>query len=145
MSAKSRKKQNAGIPDVWVLAGLFGALLILFFLPGIIIENRPVSAFQLMCAAAPYQYGSFPAALAASRELAVLPVFSAIGLALALIFRNDSARYAFSASISALLFGLTAVYQNRCLASAGGFAIGLSLMLCAAIFFVSLVCAVVRR
>ena len=145
MSAKSRKKQAAGIPDVWVLCGLFGLLLILFFLPGIIIENRPVSAFQLMRASELYQYGQFPGSLAGAREIATLPILSALGLALTLAFRTGTGKYAFGASISALLFGLISVYQNRYLPHAGGFVVGTALVICVALFFVSIICALVRR
>lgn len=145
MSAKRRKKQQIGIPDVWVLCGLFALLLILFFLPAIIIENRPVSAFQLMRATELYQYGQFPGSLVSAREIAVLPILSALGLALTLVFRNGSGKYAFGASISALLFALTAVYRDRYLPYAGGFAVGLALVICVALFFVSVICALVRR
>ncbi len=145
MSASRRKKQSAGIPDVWVLCGLFGLLLILFFVPAIIIENRPVSAFQLMRASELYQYGPFPGSLASAREIVVLPILAALGLALTLAFRDGSGKYAFGASISALLFALTAVFQARYLSHAGGFAIGLALVVCVALFFVSVICALVRR
>ena len=145
MSAKRNRKQTAGIPDVWALCGLYALLLILFFVPGMIIESRPISAYTLSQATELYQYGNFPGSMVSAREMITMPLLSAAGIALTLCFRNSSGKYAFGACLSALMFGMIGVFSKKYLPGVGGFVIGMAMFVCIAIFFVSLICAIVRR
>lgn len=145
MCAKKNRRQAIGIPDTWALCGLYVLLLILFFIPGIIIEGQPLSALQLMRATKLYQYGQFPGSLTSAREIWAVPVLCAIGLMLTLLFRASTGKYAFGACISALLFGCIGAFSVRYLPQAGGFVIGMAMFACLAIFFVSVICAAIRR
>ena len=143
--SKRKNRKPIGIPDTWALCGLYALLLALFFIPGIIIEGQPLSAWTLMRATDLRQFGQYPGSIAAAREMAAMPVLCAIGLALTLAFRTSSGKYAFGACISALLFGAIGVFSVRYLPHAGGFVIGMSMFVALALFFVSVICAVVRR
>jgi len=145
MCAKKRRRQAFGIPDTWALCGLYALLLILFFIPGIIIESQPVSAWTLMRASQLHQFGQFPGSIAVAREMSAAPALCAIGLALTLVFRTSAGKYAFGACISALLFGMTGIFGVRYLPHAGGFVIGMAMFVSLALFFVSVICAAVRR
>lgn len=145
MSAKRNRKQTVGIPDVWALCGLYAALLILFFIPGLVIESRPISAYTLSRATELYQFGKFPGSMVSAREMIAIPLLCVTGIAMTLCFRNSSGKYAFGACISSLMFGMIGVFSKKYLPSAGGFVIGMAMFLCLALFFVSLICAIVRR
>lgn len=145
MCAKKTRRKAVGIPDTWAICGLYALLLALFFIPGIIIDNRPVSALDLMRATALHQFGQFPGSMAAAREMLAAPLLCGIGLVLTLAFRTSTGKYAFGACFSALLFGMIGIFSVRYLPHAGGFAVGMGMFLCLALFFVSIICAVVRR
>lgn len=144
MCAKKRRKA-VGIPDTWALCGLYVLLLILFFIPGIIIDNRPLSALDLMRATELHQFGQFPGSMTVAREMLTMPLLCSLGLVLTLAFHTSAGKYAFGACFSALLFGMIGVFDVRYLPHAGGFCVGMAMFLCLALFFVSIICAVVRR
>ena len=145
MCAKRNRRQAVGIPDTWAICGLYALLLILFFVPGIIIDNRPISALDLMRAAELHQFGQFPGSMATAREMLVMPILCSAGAILTLAFRTTAGKYAFGACFSALLFGMIGIFSVRYLPHAGGFAVGAAMFLCLALFFVSIICAVIRR
>lgn len=145
MSTKKNRRQSVGIPDVWAICGLYALMLLLFVIPGIVIGDRPFSALQLMQATELYQFNGFPGSLKLSREIAALPTLCIVGLVTTLLLRKGTGKYAFGACIGALLFGLIGVYKNRALAAAGGFAVGAGMLVAAALFFVCIICAAVRR
>lgn len=89
--SKRKNRKPIGIPDTWALCGLYALLLALFFIPGIIIEGQPLSAWTLMRATDLRQFGQFPGSIAAAREMAAMPVLCAIGLVLTLAFRTSAA------------------------------------------------------
>ena len=141
-----RKGQKAiGIRDTLALSGLFGLLLLLFFVPGIVINDRPLSAFDLFRSTQLHQFGGFPGSVAIQYSLLAVPVLSAIGLALTLLLHRTNAKFAFGACLSLLLFGLIGVGQNRHLPQAGGFVIGTAMCACVALFFICVACAVIRK
>lgn len=145
MSTKKNRKQTIGIRDIWAICGLYALLLVLFVIPGIIIEGQPISALQLMRADELYQFGGFPGHMRLAHEIAILPVLSLLGLLLTLLFRNTGGKYAFGISISMLLFGMIGVFSAKALPNAGGFVIGAGMFISAAQFFLCTICAVIRR
>ena len=145
MCAKKNRRKAIGIPDTWALCGLYALLLLLFFVPGIIIDGQPISPLQLMCATELRQFGQFPGNMAVAREIIVAPALCTLGIALTLAFRVSTGKYAFGACFSALLFSLISVFSKKYLPAAGGFVIGMGMFLALALFFVSVICAVIRR
>lgn len=143
--ANRKNQKQIGIPDTLAMCSLYALLLALFFIPGIIIDGHPVSAMQLSQAVQAQQFGAFPRSVAAARELFAAPLLSAIGLVVTLLLTRSSGKYAFGACLSLLLFGMIGAYQTRYLPAAGGFVLGAAMFISLVLFFVSLVCAVIRK
>lgn len=143
--SKRKTRNSLQIKDTLAMCGLYVLLLALFFVPGIILDDRPVSALNLMCAARTGQYGAFPKSLAVAREMIAAPVLCLFGLAMTLLLRKSSGKYAFGACVSLLLFGLVGVFGARYLPQAGGFVLGAAMFLSLVLFFVSVTCAVIHR
>lgn len=145
MGVGKRVLRKGVAPDVWAMLGLYAALLALFCAPGIVTGDAPVSALRMMCASEPRMYGNFPMITGVAREMCVYPLLTALGAALTLLFRGGPGKYAFGASIAALLFGMIEAYHQRYLPTAGGFAIPAALVLCAALLALCVAFAIVRR
>lgn len=143
--SKRNNKKTVGVSDIWAMCGLFALLLLLFLIPGIIIDGQPVSALQLARASELRQFGQFPGRIAQAQEMWLVPLLSTIGILTTLLMRRSTGKYAFGACISAMLFGMIGVYQTRCLPHAGGFVIGTAMVVCLALFFISVICAIIRK
>ena len=143
--SKRKNQKTAGMKDALIMCAMYALLIILFFIPGIILNDQPISAFTLASAAASRQFGAFPPSIAAARQMFALPLLCGAGLLLTLLLRRSAGKYAFGACTALLLFGLTGIYQARYLAQAGGFVFGAAMIISLALLLYSVGCSLIRK